>query len=664
MVKKFDTIIGLIGNPNVGKSTLFNTLTGARQHVGNWPGKTVERKEGIVFFKGKKIKIVDLPGSYSLTAFTPEEMITSDFLLSEKPHMIVQIVDAQNLSRNLFVTLQLIELHAPLIMAVNMIPSAEKKGITIRLTMLSRLLGIPVVGVDCRKKSDIDRLLEKIEQVKKIKQKPKLVYDTHIEHELKNINKIAKLNSRLLAIKLMERDYRFEQEVSQKPYYLELKKQVQESRVHLENIYNKDIDSILSNSRYGFIKGLEKQVITRKKNGTNLNWEDACDALVMHKYVGILFFVVLLWLIFQLSFRISTPLVEWIENFFALLSEQTATVLSGHGISPWLTSLLTEAVIGGVGGILSFIPIIAILFLLLAILEDSGYMARVAYVMDRFMHTLGLHGKAFIPLILGFGCNVPGIMATRTLEHKQERLLTILINPFMSCGARLPVYALFATAFFPHHEGVVIFSLYALGVVVAIVMGLMFKKLFAKKLSPEFVIELPPYRWPTLKGLFLSVWEKVWLFIKKAGSIILAFTIIIWFLANLPVGVEYASEQSLIGMLGRATAPLFAPLGFGTWQPSVALIFGLVAKEVIVSTFGTLYSPTPLHTALSHNFTHLSAMAFMVFTLLYTPCVAVIAVIKKETNSWKWPLFTVGYTMLIAYSMAFLVYQGGRIIGF
>jgi len=363
----------------------------------------------------------------------------------------------------------------------------------------------------------------------------------------------------------------------------------------------------------------------------------------------------------------------WIESFFEFLGESLTSLMEVWNAPVWVSSLLVDGVIGGVGGVLVFVPIIGILFLLMALLEDSGYMARVAYVMDKFMHSIGLHGKAFIPLILGFGCNVPGIMATRTLETKKDRLLTILINPFMSCGARLPVYVLFTGAFFSAYQGWVIFSLYFLGIIVAILMGLIFKKIFFKGLSSPFVIELPPCRWPSFKGVLIHVWERVWLFIKKAGTIILVFSIIIWFLASVPFGVDYGSQDSLAGSIGQTISPVFKPLGFDNWQSSVALMFGFVAKEVVVGTFGTLYGvedveseegKVSLSDSLQNDFTPLAAYAFLVFVLLYVPCMAVLAVVKRETNSWKWPLFMVGYTTVIAWFFAFMVYQGGKLLGF
>ena len=683
MEKKSKFTIGLTGNPNTGKSTLFNALTGARQHVGNWPGKTVEKKEGNFTYENKKIKLVDLPGSYSLTAYTEEESVTSDFIFKEKPDIVVQILDAQNLERNLFMTIQLIELQAPLVLALNMVDLAKKDGVEIDCKKLSTLLNIPVVPIDAKNKKGINVLLNAVTKQAKSnrRSKVKLTYGTEVNDELQKLKEFIESNEKnikpenldWMVLKLLEGDLRVERELTKKPYYIELKFLAEKAVAHLMNVFNKDIHNILANIRYGFIRGLSREIISKNKNENKRNFSDKIDCWLINKFLGIPLFLTVAWLMFQATFIFSEPLMGWIESLFEFSGGYVSTLLTSWQIPAWVISLIVDGIIGGVGGVLVFVPIIGILFLIMAILEDSGYMARVAYVMDKLMHRIGLHGKAFIPMILGFGCNIPGIMATRTLETKTDRLLTILINPFMSCGARLPVYALFAGAFFSAHRGWVIFSLYFLGIVVAILMGLIFKKLFSKNLSAPFVIELPPYRLPTVTGLLIHVWEKIWIFIKKAGTIILAFSIIIWFLASVPVGVEYGSQESLAGSIGETIAPVFEPLGFGNWQSSVALMFGFVAKEVVVGTFGTLYGiedientsgASSLNEALQNDFTPLSAYAFMVFVLLYVPCMAVLAVVKRETNSWKWPLFMVAYTTGLAWILAFIVYQGGKLLGF
>ncbi len=680
MQTKSEFTIGLTGNPNVGKSTLFNTLTGARQHVGNWPGKTVEKKEGELIYKGKRIKVVDLPGAYSLTAYTEEETVTSDFILKEHPDVIIQVIDAHNLARNLYMTLQLIELGAPLVIALNMVGKSQIKIAAINAKTLSQLFGIPVIVADAREKKSIENLLDMV-LIKKGKIKDstlKLTYGTEVDEELNQIKKIisskeglSKKELNWLSLKLLEGDCRTEQLIIKKPYYFELKQLVDRAKHHLEKIYNQDMNTIMANIRYGFIKGLQKELAIEDLNSKTTDVTEKIDNLVMNRFFGIPLFLFVILMIFQATFKLSEPVMGLIENFFGSLGEYLTNLLANIGASKWTISLVVDGIIGGVGGVLVFVPIIAIMFLFITLLEDSGYMARVAYIMDKFMHKIGLHGKAFIPLILGFGCNVPGIMATRTLETKKDRLLTILINPFMSCAARLPVYVLFTSAFFSAYQGLVIFSLYVLGIVIAIVLGLIFKKFLIKELSSPFVIELPPYRIPSLNGILIHIWERVWLFISKAGTLILAFSIIVWVLASFPFGVEYGSKASIAGLIGQKVSYVFKSLGFGNWQSSVALMFGFFAKEVIVGTYGTLYgvadadtTNSSLITALGKDFTPLSAYSFLVFVLLYVPCMAVLAVVKRETNSWKWPLFMVVYTSIVAWLASFIIYQGGRLIGF
>lgn len=680
---KYSINIGLIGNPNVGKSTLFNALTGSHQHVGNWPGKTIEKKEGEFIFQDKKIRLVDLPGCYSLTAYTEEEAVTFEFIQNEKPDTIIQIIDAQNLERNLFLTIQLIELGAPLVLALNMADLAEKEGIKINVQELALLLNVPVVVIDAKTKKGIDSLMRasfKQALSKNVCRPAKLTYGRDINDELNKISSflnnqkdLAQKEIDWTAIKLLEGDWRAVKNIRKKSYFPELKDLVRQSIARLGTVFNKNINTILANTRYGFIRGLCQDAVIRKKVSAHKKWSEKFDNIVMNKFAGLPIFLFVAWIIFQITFKVSEPLTGLLEKLFIFLGDKASFFLAAAGMPDWSISLIVDGIIGGVGGVLVFIPIIGILFFLIALLEDTGYMARVAYIMDKLMHRIGLHGKAFIPLILGFGCNVPGIMATRTLRTKKDRLLTILISPFISCGARLPVYALFTAVFFSAYQGWVIFSLYLLGIILAIAMGLIFKKIFFKKLSSPFVIELPPYRLPSLQGLLIHVWENLWSFIKKAGTIILVFSIIIWFIASVPFGVAYGSQDSLAGKMGQTISPVFKPLGFDNWQSSVALLFGFVAKEVVVGTFGTLYNVDDIESeegesflgnALQNDFTPLSSYAFMVFVLLYVPCVAVLAVVKRETNSWKWPLFMVGYTTTIAWVMAFIIYQGGKLIGF
>jgi len=433
---------------------------------------------------------------------------------------------------------------------------------------------------------------------------------------------------------------------------------------YLEKIFGEDIDAAIADARYGFIAGLSKETV-EKTEMQKQTASEQLDKLVLNRALGIPIFLFVMWLMFTITFEVGAPFVDIVSEMFGLLGETTSQWLAATNAPEWTASLISDGIIGGVGGVLIFIPNIFLLFLMIAFLEDSGYLARAAFIMDKVMHKIGLHGKSFIPMILGFGCNVPAIMATRTLESKKDRILTILINPLMSCSARLPVYALFVGAFFSQNRGLIIWSIYLVGIILAIIMGFIFKKVFFKGMSSPFVMELPPYRLPTATGLLIHTWERSKQFIKKAGTIILVAAIVIWFLASLPFGVEYGSKESLIGTIGSGVAPVFEPLGFGNWQSSVALIFGFVAKEVVVGTLGTLYGGEEgLTSAIQQDFTPLSAYSFMLFTLIYIPCIATIATIKKETNSWKWTGFAVAYSIVLAWIVSFLFYQGGLILGF
>jgi len=670
--------VGITGNPNVGKSTLFNTLTGAHQHVGNWPGKTVEKKEGYFVYKNHKIQLVDLPGTYGLAAYTEEEAVTREFILNEQPDIIIQIIDAENLERNLYLTLQLLELGQPIILALNMFHSAEKHGVYIDEKKLSKLLGVPVVKIEAPKKKELGGLPEKIlsEAHKPWPEKKfKLTYGPEVSEEIRKIKEFLSAhklnlpgtsikNIHWIILRLLQNDERLFKKIRDKKYFDELKNLLERSQKHLIAVYGKDIEEILTEVRYNFIRGLSQEVIKRKKEAKAFS--DKIDKIITHKYLGLIIFLFIIFFIFQATFNLAAPLAEIINNFFAWGGEKLSAYSEIWRFSPWVGSLINNGIIGGVGTILSFIPNIFLLFLFIGIMEDTGYLARVAYVMDRFMHRIGLHGKSFIPLILGFGCNVPAIMATRILRSKKDRILTILIIPLMSCSGRLPIYVLFTAAFFSAYQGWIIFSLYLLGIILAIIIGLIFKRLFFGQLSEPFVIELPPYRFPVLKGLFIHAWEKTWIFIKKAGTIILLFSLIIWLLASFPLGTEYASAGSIIGKIGSLISPIFKPLGFGQWEPTVALIFGTVAKEVVVGTLGTLYGASQglLGNILKQHFNSLSAFSFMVFSLIYLPCLATMAVIKKETNSWKWMLFAATYSIVLAWIVSFIVFQGGKLLSF
>ncbi|EKQ52102.1 MAG: ferrous iron transporter FeoB [Methanobacterium sp. Maddingley MBC34] len=687
--------IALAGNPNVGKSTLFNRWTGMRQHVGNWPGKTVEKKEGTFKYDQYEMEVVDLPGNYSLTAYSVEEVVSRDYIVDEKPDVIVNVIDAANIERNLYLTVQMMELGANLVLALNMNKFAMEKGLKINKNELSQLLGVPVIEIEAVDETGSEELLKSVVKVSK---SPNIVlgrleYGNEVSEHIQQIKeiidqdlsadeKLSVLNapSSWIALKLLEDDPEITKKIEESGNGQRVLKSVKKMQRHFNDVFGDDADAAITDARYGFIAGLISESVKKPKID-KVTRSDMIDRIVTHKYLGIPIFLLIMWLTFQITFTIGDPLGGYIEEALGWLGKTVAASI-GEG---FLTSFVVDGIIGGVGGVLVFVPLIFILFLILSILEDSGYLARAAFVMDRFMHKMvGLHGKSFIPMILGFGCAVPGIMATRTLENEKDRLLTMLIVPFMSCSARLPVYALLVAAFFSAYQGWVIFSLYLLGIVVAIIMAAIFKKTIFKGMSAPFVMELPPYRLPTAKGALIHMWERGALFLKKAGTIILALSVVIWALSSLPVGVEYASQESVTGQIGTVLSPIFAPLGFGQWQATVAIIYGFLAKEVVVSTFGTLYGigedsggeeataeeeTTPEEdqgfiAAMQELFTPLSAYAYMVFILLYIPCMATLATIRRETNSWKWPGFAAVYTFVVAYVVSLIVYQGGLLLGF
>lgn len=669
-------VVFLAGNPNSGKTSIFNNLTGARQQVGNWPGVTVEKKEGQLVSEGKVIRVVDLPGTYSLGAYSEDEAVARDYILFEKPDVVINIVDATNLERNLYLTTQLLEMGANVVIALNMYDELKARQIDIDADRLSEILGAPVVRTVATRNLGMKELVAGALQAAKVKdRKPlKINYGKEMEAELAALEQDIRSNPKLaekfaprwVAVKVLEGDESVLKGLEKYPGLDRLPARRDEAVKRLEGIWGEDIESLIAGCRYGFIGGLAKEVITRRQRTEDrLSVSDKIDSIVTNRYLGIPTFLLAMWAVFQFTFKVGDPLVGWIETFFEWFGGATGALLKGVGAPGLLNSLIVDGIIGGVGSVLVFIPNIFLLFFAISLLEDSGYMARAAYIMDRFMHTLGLHGKSFIPLLISFGCNVPAIMATRTLENKRDRLITILINPLMSCTARLPVYVLFAGAFFSAREGLVIFSLYLLGLALAILMGVLFKRFLFKGGASHFVMELPPYRVPTLKSTFIHMWERGSSFIRKAGTIILAVVVLVWVLSNLPVGVEYASQESILGRIGSFMAPIFRPAGFGTWEAAVALVFGILAKEVVVGTLGVIYGveETGLTGVITQYWTPLSAYAFMVMTLIYIPCVAAIGAIKRETNSWGWTAFAVGYTLVLGWLMAVLVYQTGRLVG-
>lgn len=658
-----DYRIALAGNPNSGKTTLLNALTGTRHSVGNWPGVTVEKKEGQMSHKGDQVRLVDLPGVYSLSPFTLEERIARKYLLEDCPDVVINLVDACNMERNLYLTMQLLELQIPMVIALNMMDEAEKNGYRISVEKMESLLGVPVVPVAAIEGRGIVPLLERAIECAR-KKAPKNVihvgYGTNLEHMIQKLEKeIAdhkipqNAPARWIAIKALEQD----EELGT------LTDNLAQQYLHVGNNYSDEI----ANGKFRFIQKVLQESLM-KPSTSAYAVSDRIDGLMLHKWLGIPIFLMIMALVFKLTFDVGAIFVDWLDVFFSVtLSDAVRNVLVSAGVGEWLIQLLVDGIIGGVGGVLTFTPNIAILFLAISLLEDSGYMARVAFLLDEGMQKLGLSGKSFIPMVLGFGCNVPGIMATRTLENEKDRLIAIMINPFMSCGARFPVYVLVASAFFPGFEAAVTYSLYLLGILVALVVAWVFRKFLMGGEETHFIMELPPYRMPKMKFLGLHVWERVQGYLIKAGTVIFGASVILWFLLNFNISGPAAITESFGASFGKATAFIFSPLGFGNWQASLSLFSGIIAKEIVVANMAIIYgigsdpSAGAFYHALSGSFTPLTAYVLLVFVLLYTPCVGVIGVILRETNSWKWTVFSVFFQFGVAWAVSFGFYRIGLI---
>ena len=667
-------IVGLAGNPNVGKTTVFNKLTGMRQHVGNWPGKTVEKAEGHFKHGNYEYNVIDLPGNYALSAHSMEEIISRDFIVDDDSDVIINVVDAANLERNLYLTVQMMELGANLVIALNMNDFAKKKEHIIDIKLMSKLLGIPIVEISAKTGDGFEKLLNTVEkQAKKpIDSSEKISYSNDIKGHLAELQEIIKKDETLMnvpsiwtAVKLLEKDTIIIDKVQKSEYGSKILIEVDKVSKHLHDVYQECPEEVIANARYAFIDGLIAESV-KKPAVEKETTTDKIDKIVTNRILAPFIFIIIMWAMFQLTFTIGAPFQDMIDVAFGSISEFVAGFIANE----YLASFICDGIIGGVGGVLTFLPIIILMFLFLSILEDCGYLARAAFTLDKLMHKIvGLHGKAFIPMILGFGCGVPAIMATRTMENEGDRMLAMMLVPFMSCTARLPIYAIFIAAFFPDNQGTMLLAIYLLGIVVALIVAAILKRTMFKGLSTPFVMELPTYKVPSLKGILLHTWEKVKGFLRKAGTIILACSIVLWALSIFPLGVEYGSADSLLGMIGNVIAPIFAPLGFGTWQAAVAIIAGLAAKEVVVATFGTLAGMAEDDeagiTSLVHDtFTPLSAVSFMAFTLLYTPCFAAIGAIKQETNSYRWALTMCCITLVTGYIVAFLIYNIGLLAGF
>jgi len=660
--------IALVGNPNSGKTTLFNALTGSNQHIGNWPGVTVEKKEGKFKYKEVQYTVFDLPGTYSLGAYSEDEIVARDFILSGSSDVVINVVDATNLERNLYLTTQLLEMGVKVVVALNMMDEARQKNIEIDINTLSKNLGIPVIATVASKNKGLEDLIEKAVEYAKSGEYPKIniSYGEEIDREIEKIESLldssnSKYPNKWLAVKLLEGDEEIFKLVEKD---FELPRDVLSSIKEKAAVYELEI----VDRRYAFIGNIIGSAVKKPIREVE-TLTDKIDKVVTHKYFGIPIFAIIMFVIFQLTFAIGQDLLGgYVGDFVGFIGEKVADLLTLINSPEWLKSFIAEGIFGGIGTVFEFIPLIVVLYFFIGILEDTGYMARAAYVMDGLMRALGLHGKTFISMIVGFGCNVPGIMATRTLDNKKDRMIALLINPFMSCGARLPIYLVFIAAFFPSHGGIVLFLLYAFGIITALVMGKIFSKFLFKEESSHFIMELPPYRLPIFKYVVRSMWDKVWDFLYRAGSIIFVVVALLWVLSVLPFGVEPYSQESILGRIGTILAPIFKPAGFGTWQATVSLFAGIAAKEAVVAILGMVYAGvsegTELILALQEVFTPLTAVSFLAMTLLYTPCAAVLGTVKRETNSIKWTIFMAVYTFILGWIVAVLIYQVGRLLGF
>jgi ferrous iron transport protein B len=783
----------LVGNPNSGKTTIFNNLTGGRQHVGNYPGVTVEKKEGYKNLGDKEFAIIDLPGTYSLTAYSQEEVVTRNFIVNDKPDVVIDILDASNLERNLYLTVQLLELEQPLLLALNMVDVAENSGVKINDAKLSLCLsGVPVVRTIGVRNEGTDAILLAAAEANNNKQSNgfKLDYGNDVEEAIGKLEPLlavlhneVKFPVRWLALKVLENDSNIIDSLAKLPNTASIINDCDKIRTELSHRLGEDVELYIAGQRYQFVGKVYQQIADTRESSA-VTTSDKIDKVLTNRLFGLPIFFGLMWVVFNLVFTIGDVPSGWIEEAFGKLGEFIGSVMSDGP----LKSLVVDGIIGGVGGVLTFVPGIILLFLAISILEDTGYMARAAFIMDRMMRKFGLHGKSFIPLLLGFGCSVPAIMGSRMLENPRDRMITILVAPLMSCSAKLPVYTVLIAAFFePSVAGNVLFSIYILGIILVMIMASVYRKTLFKGESEPFVMELPPYRVPTIKSIIFHMWERSSLYLKKAGTIILAASILMWFLTNYPNDVEYSRdydaltvqaeetynqqvseevlvplkiedieqneqltalvgeiqdvnkefdeatgeleedspeyaaletakteklqqietdnpelyasaakyveltdgleeekthlenektgeklEKSYSGQLGKVVEPAIQPLGFD-WRVGVSLVAGVTAKEVVLSTMGTIYSlgetdenSKSLKHALAQdkNLNPLVAYCLMVFVLIYSPCLAALAVMKRETNSWKWPAFSLVYGTALAWVVTFIVYQGGKLLGF
>ena len=711
--------VALVGNPNCGKTSLFNIASGAHEHVGNYSGVTVDAKEGFLDFQGYHFRIVDLPGTYSLSAYTPEEIYVRKHIIDETPDVIINVVDASNLERNFYLTTQLIDMNVRMVIALNMYDELEASGNKLDYLKLSQLFGVPMVPTVCRKGEGVDKLFHVIIGIyegsdfltqKKAEIRTEVLEDLrdwhetyvpdhkfgshseeehikprgifrhiHINHgpelerSIQAVKKLISVNeqirhkysTRFLAIKLLEDDKDIELFVETLPNGGEILALRDKEVQRIYNVMNEDSEQAITDAKYGFITGALKETFTdnhmEKEQTTRV-----IDSIVTHRIWGYPIFFLFLYIMFEGTFVLGDYPMQGIE----WLVDQLGNLIRNNMAEGPLKDMLVDGIIGGVGGVIVFLPNILILYFFISVMEDSGYMARAAFIMDKIMHRMGLHGKSFIPLIMGFGCNVPAIMASRTIEDRKCRLITMLVNPLMSCSARLPIYLVMVGAFFPNQASFVLLCIYATGIILAVLMARLFSKFLVKGDDAPFVMELPPYRMPTTKSILRHTWEKGAQYLKKMGGIIMIASIIIWFLGYYPQHDAYETvaeqqENSYIGQIGKAVEPVIEPLGFD-WKLGIGLISGVGAKELVVSTLGVLYTNEEdvENVNLSNRIpiTPLAALAYMLFVLIYFPCIATLAAIKQESGSWKWALFAAGYTTVLAWCIAFVVYQLGNLI--
>lgn len=665
-------VFALAGNQNCGKTTLYNKLTGSNQHVGNFPGVTIEKKEGQIK-KYKDSFLVDLPGIYSLSPYTMEEVVTRDFLLKEHPDLILNIVDATNIERNLYLTLQLMELSIPMVIALNMMDEVRASGNSIDVKKLSNHLGIPVVPISASKDEGISELTDVIMKTAREKKSPKkLDFCTGEVH--KAIHSITHLIAdqaenegyppRFAATKLVEGD----EPIMKVLNITENQKHIISHVVDdMEKALNTDREAALADMRYSYIEQICADTVIRKQETKEQIRSEKIDRFLTHKYFGIPIFFGIMFLIFWITFGvIGAPLQGYLEELIGAFTGFISNVLISFNVSQWVYSLVIDGIFAGVGSVLSFLPLIVILFFFLSLLEDSGYMARVAFLMDKMLRKIGLSGRSFVPMLIGFGCSVPAIMATRTLSSERDRKMTIVLTPFMSCSAKLPIYGMITMAFFPDNAAIVMISLYMMGILTAVFSGLLLKSTIFKGEPVPFVMELPAYRIPSRKSVLIHMWEKGKDFVQKAFTVIFLGTIIIWFLQSFDWSFNMVEDStlSILAHVGSLIAPLFIPLGFNDWRASTALITGLAAKEAVVSTLTVLtgaVTDTELSTILNTMFTPLSSFAFLTFTLLYMPCIAAFAATKRELGSMKYAMLTALYQTATAFVAGTLVYQIGSL---